>query len=382
MDHRARILAAIRHEPVDRVPTDIWATPEVQQKLCAHFGIDLGPTATSSGPALCGGALARDMEATLALFDRLGVDGILNIAPPYIGPPLRKEGDYHENEWGMGFRSQAYGTGTYDEQVHYPLADAETIADLEACCWPDPDWYDYGALPALAALCGRRAICCGYTAIFYYHNLLRGLELSLMDPILRPEFTHYLVRRISGFFGEYHRRSFEAGRGWVDITQVTDDFGSQHGLLISPSVFKEFYRDSIQRAIDLAKSDGLLVFHHDDGDMRRLLPVLTEMGIEVLNPIQWRCGNWDLAALKAEYGSRLCFHGAVDNQHTLPFGTPGDVRAEVKRLIGTLASDGTGFIIGPCHNLQPVTPIENIVALYEAALEYGSVDSSGPLRVG
>jgi len=115
--------------------------------------------------------------------------------------------------------------------------------------------------------------------------------------------------------------------------------------------------------------------------MRRLLPALTGMGIEVLNPIQWRCGNWDLAALKAEYGKRLCFHGAVDNQQTLPFGTPDDVRAEVKWLMGTLASDGTGFIIGPCHNLQPVTPIENIVALYEAALEYGTVIRSGSRRV-
>jgi uroporphyrinogen decarboxylase len=156
------------------------------------------------------------------------------------------------------------------------------------------------------------------------------------------------------------------------VTQVTDDFGSQHGLLISPRIFDEFYRAPIQRAIDLAKSYGIIVFHHDDGDMRPLLPTLVTMGIDVLNPIQWRCGNWDLAMLKAEYGKRLCFHSAVDNQQTLPFGTPEDVQAEVRRLIATLASDRTGFIIGPCHNLQPVMPVENIIALYEAAREYGT----------
>jgi len=366
MDHRERVLAAIRHRPVDRVPTDMWATPEVQEKLFAHFGIESGGD-TPVGPALCGGGTWREVEALVALFDRLDIDGIFNIAPPYIGPELRSEGDYSENAWGMGSRSQAYATGVYSEQVHYPLAQAETIDDLARYRWPDPDWYDYAALPGLAARCGGRAICCGYTAPFYYHNLLRGLELSLMDPILRPEFTRYLVGRISDFFTEYHRRCFEATRGVNDMTQVTDDFGSQFGLLIGVKTFDAFYRQPLQRAIDLAKSYGLIVFHHDDGDMRRLLPRLVEMGIDVLNPIQWRCGDWDLAALKAEYGARLCFHSAVDNQQTLPFGTPDDVRREVAGLIKTLASDGTGFIIGPCHNLQAVSPVENILALYEAA---------------
>ena len=193
-----------------------------------------------------------------------------------------------------------------------------------------------------------------------------------MDPMLRPEFTAYLVGRISDFFTEYHRRCFQAVHGLADMTQVTDDFGSQHGLLISPRIFERFYRTPLQRGIDLAHEYGLLVFHHDDGDCRPLLPRLVEMGINILNPIQWRCGNWDLAAVKAQYGSRICFHSAVDNQQTLAFGTPEDVRAEVKRLVETLGCDGTGFIICPCHNLQAITPVENILALYEAAREYGT----------
>ena len=203
--------------------------------------------------------------------------------------------------------------------------------------------------------------------------MLRGLELSLMDPILRPDFTHHLLARLSDFFTEYHRRCFEALGGLADMTQVTDDFGAQHGLLISPRVFDQFYHAPLQRGIDLAKSHGVIVFHHDDGDMRPLLPRLVEMGIDILNPIQWRCGDWDLQALKEQVGQRLCFHGAVDNQQTLPFGTPADVRAEVKHLIETLAGDRTGFILGPCHNLQAVTPVENILAMYEAAREYGSL---------
>jgi uroporphyrinogen decarboxylase len=359
MNARERILAAIRHEPVDRVPSDIWATFEIWEMLYGHFGIDAGSVENSGANEL--GASKR-----FALYEALGIDGIFGIRPPYVGPPLLDKGDYHEDEWGIGSRPQRYATGIYNEQVHYPLAEAETIADLDLYRWPSPDWYDYDALPALAALYPDRAIECGYTAIFFWHNKLRGLERSLMDPLLRPEFTHELIRRLSDFFTEYHRRCYEVCGDLIQFTQVTDDFGSQHGLLISPQVFEAFYRTPIQRAIDLAKAYDLLVFHHDDGDMRPLLPNLVEMGIDVLNPIQWRCGDWDLSALKEMWGDRLCFHGGVDNQETLPHGTPAQVHDEVVRLIETLAADGTGFIMAPCHNLQPNTPLENILAMYEA----------------
>ncbi|MGQ9682064.1 MAG: uroporphyrinogen decarboxylase family protein [Anaerolineae bacterium] len=348
MKHRERILAAIHHEPVDRIPTDMWATPEVQRKLFDYLQVD----------------------SRVALYDRLDIDGIMHISPPYIGPALPQEGSYWENEWGMGYRLQAYGTGAYQEQVHYPLAEAETIDDLATYTWPSLDWYDYSALTRQAAAYDGRAIECGYTALGYYHLQLRGQELALMDPLLRPELTHYLLQQLSDWFTEYHIRCFEATRGLVDMTQVTDDWGAQHGLLVSPRVFDAFYRAPTQRAIDLAKSYGLAVFHHDDGDMRPLLPTLAGMGVDILNPIQWRCGDWDLAALKAEYGARLCFHGGVDNQLTLPFGGPDDVRAEVRRLIDTLAADRTGFIIAPCHCLQAITPVQNIMALYEAAHAY------------
>jgi uroporphyrinogen decarboxylase len=272
-----------------------------------------------------------------------------------------------QNEWGMGFRRVGSDTGVYWELVEHPLAQASTIADLRAYPWPDPDWYDYSILPDFVARCGGRAICCGYTAPFYFHNRLRGLELSMMDPLLNPELAHYLIERTQDFFLEYHRRCFEALGKQADMTQVTDDFGAQKGLLISPGLFETFYRPALQKAIDLAQSFGLIVFHHDDGDLRPLLPALVEMGIQVLNPLQWRCGDWDLADLKARYGKKVCFHGGMDNQHTLPFGTPEEVRQEVSWLVEKLASDGTGFILAPCHNLQANTPVENILAMYQAA---------------
>jgi uroporphyrinogen decarboxylase len=141
--------------------------------------------------------------------------------------------------------------------------------------------------------------------------------------------------------------------------------------MVSPDTFREFYKSPMKRAIDLAKNYDILVFHHDDGDCRILIPDFVDMGINVLNPVQYRCGNWDLAALKRDFGNRICFHSAIDNQETLPLGTPDDVRREVRRMIDTLASDGTGFILGPCHNIQPNTTTENIVAMYDEARSYG-----------
>ena len=188
---RQRILAAINHQPLDRFPTDIWATPEVWEKLYRRFNI-----------------LGRTPADRLALYDQLEIDGIIGIAPPYIGPALPVQDGIRYDEWQMGYRLQDYGSGAYDEQVVFPLAEATSLAELERFPWPSPDWYDYSVLPKLADEYPDRAIECGYTAVFFWHNRLRGLEQSLVDPLLNPELTEYLVQRVSDFFTEYHTRCF------------------------------------------------------------------------------------------------------------------------------------------------------------------------------
>jgi uroporphyrinogen decarboxylase len=212
MNQRERVLAVIRHEKVDRLRTDLWATPEITLKLKTYLRV----------------------ESTIELYDKLGIDGIFRISPPYIGSAAHHEDDYWEDEWGMGYRWQKYQTGKYSEQVRYPLAEAETIADLEAYAWPSPNWYDYDALSQLFRQYPERALICGYEELYYYHWRLRGPELGLMDLMLRPEFSHYLIGRLSGFWHDYNRRCFEVGRGRIDTATVGDDWGTQHGLVVSP----------------------------------------------------------------------------------------------------------------------------------------------------
>ena len=131
-------------------------------------------------------------------------------------------------------------------------------------------------------------------------------------------------------------------------------------------MFEDYYRGHIQRAIDQAHASGLRVFHHDDGAIMPLIPDLLEMGIDVLNPIQWQCKGMDRAEIGHRFAGEVCFHGGVDNQATLPFGTAEDVRKEVGYNIATLGAAGTAYIIAPCHNIQANTPLENVLALYEA----------------
>jgi uroporphyrinogen decarboxylase len=350
MNSRERVLAAINHKPVDRIPTDIWATSEVWAKLRDHFGKDV------------------DIKAQLHL------DGFAGVGPEYVGPALPRmlEGETI-NYWGIRTKSVAHDGGAYDEQSFCPLAAVETIDDLDNYAWPTADWFDYSAMRSTAEEYHKtKAVDCGYMAPFFFHNLLRGLEQSLIDPLMDPELTHAIITRISDFFYAHHRRMFEACEGLIDVTQVTDDLGSQSGQLIGMDQYNEFYAPHHKRFIDLAHEFGIKVLHHDDGSCRPFLPLLVDMGIDILNPVQWLCPGMDMKELKAEFGARICFHGAVENQQILPFATPDEVRAEVRHCIDSLASDGTGYILAPCHNIQVVTPVENILAMYDEAWIYGN----------
>ena len=140
--------------------------------------------------------------------------------------------------------------------------------------------------------------------------------------------------------------------------------------MYSPAQIGEFLLPRIKRMIDLVHSAGAFAFHHSDGAVRKILPAMIEIGIDVLNPIQWRCKGMDREGLKRDFGDHLIFHGGMDNQQTLPFGTVEDVRQEVADNLRILGAAG-GYILAPCHNIQSVGPAENVVAMYETGYELG-----------
>jgi len=154
------------------------------------------------------------------------------------------------------------------------------------------------------------------------------------------------------------------------LIYVAEDMGVQSDLMISPAHIREFLVPGMKRIIDLAHGAGVYVFHHNDGNVRRIVPDMVAAGIDLLNPVQWRNTGLDRAELKREFGGRLVFHGAMDNQRTLPFGSREDVIREVRENLEILGKGG-GYILAPCHNIQSITPVRNIVAMYEAGYKMG-----------
>ena len=148
----------------------------------------------------------------------------------------------------------------------------------------------------------------------------------------------------------------------VDMIWLGDDMGGQSSMLMSPRMWRTFFKPRMANLIASLRAINpqIKIAYHTDGVVYPIIPDLIEIGIDVLNPIQ--PAAMDPARLKHDYGDRLCFWGSLDIQHTLPFGTPDDVRAEVIARLRTIGQNG-GLIIGPTHNLQLDTPMENLWAM-------------------
>jgi len=205
---------------------------------------------------------------------------------------------------------------------------------------------------------------------FLVYKYLRGDEQAFIDLIENPEIVHYCLDRLFGLAYENTQRIYEQIPGKVTITYVAEDLGGQEDLMFSPTQIREFLIPRMKRMIDLTHQAGAFVFHHNDGAIRKIIPDIIEAGIDVLNPIQWRCKGMEREAFKKDFGEKLIFHGGMDNQKILPFGSVEDVKRETidnLRILG----EGGGYILAPCHNIQSVTRPENVVAMYETGYETG-----------
>ena len=346
MTSRERILAAINHEQTDRIPMDYWGVAEVTDMLMKRFNV-------------------KDM---LGFAKSLDIDKIMDVNPGM--KPINRKG-----MWDVEMRKivVAGGAGVYDEPVCHPLADFETIDEIEAnYIWPTTDMFDYSYIKKQCELYRNEgyAIDGGYISLTYFYTTLRGIEQMLVDFATDEELADYMLFKINEFASAHTARILEEANGLVDITQVTDDFGTQSSLLMSEKMIERFLGKYYVSNIAMAKSYGAKVFHHDDGAITELIPWIIGKGCEVLNPLQWHLPGWDLRQVKSEYGNQICFHGGIDNQHVLPFGSEEEVKAEVRACIDALYADSTGYILAPCHCIQANTPLENILTMYKYALDY------------
>jgi uroporphyrinogen decarboxylase len=346
-----RVEATLTHRQPDRVPFDFWAVPEVWDRL--RVALDLPATAQGD-------------EELLGL---LGVDCRI-VAPRYVGTKARELADgTYIDAWGTHRRRVSNEFSTYGEYASHPLTGAETAADVDAWDWPTPDDWDVSGLrDQCERLNERQRYHLRYEVggIFEWSWALRGFERFLLDLAQKPEVACAIMDHFTDIYIENTRRVIEASGGLLDMVYTYDDVGMQNGLLISPRMWRKYILPRHQRlnAAIRAAAYRVKIMYHSCGAVYPLIGAfIDEMGIDVLNPLQPRAAGMDMARIKAEFGSRISFHGAIDIQHTLPHGTPAQVQAEVRERCRVLGRGG-GYICTSAHHIQADTPLENIIALY------------------
>jgi uroporphyrinogen decarboxylase len=191
----------------------------------------------------------------------------------------------------------------------------------------------------------------------------------LMDVMTDEELVHAIMARVTDFYVSYFSRILEAAPGEIDLVFTADDIGDQRGLLMPYVRWERLLKPYHRRMNDAIHERGAKVIYHTDGSVMDAVAGLVDMGIDVLQALQFSADRMDPVKLKTDHGRRLCFEGGVSVQTTLPFGTADDVRREVQERISVLGKDG-GYILGPSHWIQAGTPPENIIAMFDTALSW------------
>lgn len=363
MKHRDRVLMALNNEQPDRCPMQISFTPEFATKLKREL---TGNESAQHNPH--GGGNTYELERLL------GQDLLLTSvgwANSYYSQPCQP-GDSYLDEWGIKWRAAEYktkyGNGIYTEIADHPLADDLAIENYQP---PSPDRQELYEEPQRVIRDYKDEywiVGVTVTTIFETAWALRGLEQLMMDFVLNPE----LANRILDIPFHYHltaaKKMVKMG---VDMIWIGDDVGAQQAMMISPAQWREIFKPRMATFIRTLKeiNPQLKIAYHSDGNIYQIIPDLIEIGLDVLNPIQ--PASMDPAKIKKDFGDKLCFWGTLDEQHTLPFGSPDDVRKEVELRLETVGKNG-GLIIGPTHHVQIDTSMDNFNAMVEAIKKNGN----------
>jgi len=377
---RERMLTALNHRVPDRIPIDLGGFQtgihiKAYQSLLDFLGFEEEITVLDPVQQL-----AVPSEAVLEKF---------HIDTRYVtahGPDSFKGGIelnkrdgrlWHdlEDEFGVIW-SMRDDQMLYMDISYHPLADA-TIKDLDE--YPFPDGGDPSRFSGVRekALEIKKntpyALSSGISGVTYeYCWYMRGLERWFMDMVKNPEFCAALLDKTSQYWVDWMVGFLGEVGDLLDIIMIGDDLAGQSGPLFSPKFYREIVRPRQHRVIRAIKEHtNAKIWYHTCGSCVEYIPDLIEMGVDILNPVQTSAKNMHPEMLKETFGEDIVFWGGgIDSQHTLPFATPAEIREEVKNNLDTFMPGG-GYVFKNIHNIQTGVPAENIVAMYEAAFEFG-----------
>jgi uroporphyrinogen decarboxylase len=380
MTSRQRVLAALNHEEPDRVPIDLGGNQTgihkfAYQALTRHLGIEDPVTIMDAVQQL-----ARPCEAVLQRFHVDTRYVAAGAAADFQGGIVAQQRDgrlWHDlvDEFGVRW-SMPDDQPLYMDITHHPLANA-TLDDVRA--YPFPRGDDPGRFAGLRqrALTLRKetpyAVVSGICGVVYEICwYMRGLEQWFMDMLQQPEFCEALLDRTLQFWLDFLRGFLDEVGDLIDVIMIGDDLAGQKGPLFRPDFYRRIVKPRQKRLVQYIRSrTKAKIWYHTCGACADYIPDLLDNGIDILNPVQISAAGMDPASLKARFGDRLIFWGgAIDTQHVLPTATPETIREHVRHNLA-IWKPGGGYVFNNVHNVQAAVPPENVVALFDAAYEFG-----------
>lgn len=359
MNQKQRILAAINRQPHDRPPVFATLTPQMARKLSDHLGLPYEEPEDS---------LLSTRISHTKLLTALGNDCVGIAACTPAERPMKTSPDgLITNEYGMVFKN----SGIYNEFYQFPLAHAESVADIENYDWFNPEWNSRFALAheTVKQYGDRYAIVADLeTTIFETAWYLTGLEKLLLDLLMEPEYLPVLLDKIMQINLITGTRLIEAG---ADIIWAGDDFGMQTGMLMDTESWRKHFKPRIKYLFQAFRkvNPEVKIAWHTCGSVLPIIPDFIEIGLDILNPLQPLAEGMNPEFLVENYGRDLIFFGGIDIQELLPYGPVQRIKDEVKRRI-EIYGKHLGYICAPAHNIQPDTPAEHVLAFFEAVKEF------------
>lgn len=375
MTPRERVIAALNHREPDRVPFSCKFTYDAYRKVAEYIGFERDGSVKPGSPWLSVGP-------TVAFLRELSIDLIfVGLGKGQDTPPFQYGMERYTDEWGVTFRKVKDQDAIHYEFVDHPVADA-TVEDLEDYPWPDPQ--DPARVEGLTEMCRRLYHETDLALVGRFNNsiweqafYLRGFQRLLLDMAMNPEFPCALMDKLTDIaVSRVEVGMAHCGKYLQVLRLAGDDMGHQYGTLLSPKMFRELVKPRFARLYETARqmldkhNPEAKLMAHTCGDVYPIIPDYIEMGLEVLDPVQPYVAEMERAKLKREFGDRLSFYGGIDIQKVMPYGTPADVKAEVRKAIEALGPGG-GYVVAPAHYLQADVPPENVIALRDGVLEYG-----------
>ena len=379
---RERVRLASNHQEPDRVPIDFGSTYMTSIAVPSYLALEklLGLSAASLRLQTPLSKVVLPREEILRRF-RVDTRGIPRPDIPASWRNQIQDDGTIRDEFGVVWK-QPTGQSHY-EFFRGPLEGHPTLSDLRALPLPqDPD--------ALARFPGytemSRHLCeetdyAVMTAIpggfITWSQFLRGFEGWFLDIAADPGFAESLMDCALELVLAVAGKLLDQVGPYIQIITFGDDLAFQNGLMMAMPAFRKLIKPRLKRVFDFVRSHcNAKLWFHSDGAIAPLIPDLIDLGIDILNPIQvTAAGMDDTARLKKEFGKDIVFWGGIDTQQLLPFGTPAQVRADVRRRIQDLASGG-GYVVSAVHNIQSDVPPENIIAMFDAADEFGVYEAN------